>query len=227
VNTVAFGDLDAGVWGAVWGPVAIVALLEGELAAATLSPDGTTISGEGIELQLTPHGEASETAEGSEQLCRVQGQLEYDGARHELDCLGRRGTRAELTLGELQSVRELSGWFEPDDGIYLSSIRPRKSKGHDSDVVAATLFDEGHPLAVAEPRVSTTYDAAGSAASVNLELWLDDEESEQYPRRLAAEALGAPVKRELTGGQTLEAAPMRWHFRGRDGAGVYLVVRPG
>jgi hypothetical protein len=228
VNTVAFGDLDAGVWGAVWGPVAIVATPDGELGDASLSDDGSTISGAGIELTLTPHGEASETEDGSsQQLCRVHGRIVRDGAEHELDCLGRRGASPEPALGDLQAVRELSAWFEPEDGVYLSSSRPRKAKGHDSDVVAATLFDEGHPLAVEEPRVSTTYDVRGLPARVTLELWLGgDDEEEQYPRRLAAEALGAPVTRELGGGPTLEVTPMRWHFRGRDGAGVYLLVRP-
>jgi hypothetical protein len=223
VNTVAFADLDAGVWGAAWGPVGIVATRDGEPAQATLSADGSTLTGDGIELTLTPEGEASNSEDGStQQLCRVRGAV----AGRELDCLGRSGSGPDPAIAELQSVRELSAWFDSEDGVYLRSLRPRKAKGHDGDVVSATLFAEGRPQLVEDPRISTTYDANGLPARVNLELWLSEDEEEQYPRRLAAETLGTAVTRELGGGSTLQATPMSWHFRGRDGAGVYLVVRP-
>jgi hypothetical protein len=69
---------------------------------------------------------------------------------------------------------------------------------------------------------------------VSIELWLDqDPEVEQFPRRAAGEALvtrGAsaaePTAASVDGEPEVQAQPLRCHSRGREGAGVYLLVRP-
>jgi hypothetical protein len=57
-----------------------------------------------------------------------------------------------------------------------------------------------------------------------LELWLADEDSEPYPRRAAAQAVGAGVRGTGEGLQQVSAHLLRWHSRGRNGTGVYLLV---
>ena len=100
-------------------------------------------------------------------------------------------------------------------------------------MVAASVFEPEGVRAVADPRLSTTYTAGGLPARAGLELWVDEEPPEdpdaeeapgQLPRRAAGEALGAGADWEV-GGFAVHGAPVRWHRRGRDGAGVYLLGR--
>ena len=50
------------------------------------------------------------------------------------------------------------------------------------------------------------------------------EPDQQYPRRASGEALGARAH-ALAGGLELKAEPFRWHSRGREGAGMYVLAR--
>jgi hypothetical protein len=121
----------------------------------------------------------------------------------------------------------VSAWFEPAEGIALLASRPRAAVGHDGDVLGAALFEAGHSIPVADPRLSTTYAPTGLPARVSAELWLggDDEEAQEYPRRAAGESVGV-VARSADTCLDVSAEPFRWHARGREGAGVYLLVRP-
>jgi hypothetical protein len=221
MRTIAFGDLDAGVWGAVWdrfttaGGAVYAATIEGEDAGSDW-----TISGSGIEIVVSAEGEATAAAEaigGFDQLCRVRGR--YDD--HEVDCLGRRATRDLINLDKIDSVRDVSAWFDGEVAVALTALRPRRAKGHEGDVVTAAVFEEGHWVAVEDPRLSTTYDRGGAPTRTTLELWLASEE-EEYPRRAAGEATGMAATEGPSG---VRAWLFRWHTRGRDGTGVYLLVK--
>ncbi len=221
MRSLAFGDYDAGIWGAAWGPFALVATFAGEFASPTLTTEGDSwkLVADGVELVASP------LADGLEQPCRVSGRATVGGSELSLECFGRRAERDGVELTGHESVREVSAWFEPDVALELVAVRPPKARGHDADMVSAVLLEEGHALQVADPRLSTTYGADGLPASVNLELWIEGEgEDEQFPRRVAGEIAGARVRRELDG-VVVDAAPFRMHARGRDGLGAYLLMR--
>jgi hypothetical protein len=108
----------------------------------------------------------------------------------------------------------------------LVSLRPRNASGHGDDILTAALFEPGSTRAVAEPRLSTTYTATGAPSRMSLELWLDDDEEEtgRYPRRAAGEATGARARFDR-GELSIDAELLRCTSHGRQGAGVYLIVR--
>ena len=243
--TLAFGELDpAGVWGATWipssnGPV-LTALGAGG-ASAALSDLNLSGGADGGEWQLdgpaaallvAPAGnevavQASEDGiDGWDQLCRVTGRFERDGTEHTVDCLGLRSWwSGAVDVERYESIRAVSVWFEPDEGLSVTAFRPRKAKAHDRDVVAGAVIAPDVSATVEDPRLSTTYEGEGWPARAGLELWLAGEEPEQqYPRRASGEATGARVE-ALSGSLELRAEPFRFHSRGRDGAGAYLLAR--
>jgi hypothetical protein len=241
VRTASFGDLDAGVWGFAWGDTEQVAAvgaarpgdpLTAESAGIAGSEAGEdwVLTGPRIELCLSPQGEAvaSTALAGFHQLCRVQGDATIDGSRRQIDLLGVRSSRSEPSeLGAVDSIREVSAWFGPGEGLALSALRPSGAKGHDRDLVSGAVFDSAGALSVADPRLSTTYTAAGRPARVGLELWLEQEDSEeQYPRRAAGEALGASAGAALSSVR-LQADLFRCRSRGAEGIAVYLLAQPG
>ena len=243
LRTLAFGDLARTVWGAAWIP-------DGDGSAlATLGRDGVQtvipslrmsggaqegewrLDGDRAALIVAPAGEvvgvrASDDLRGFDQLCRVTGRFELDGAVHAVDCLGLRTSRSGgFDLAKLDSIRAVSTWFEPDEGFALTAFRGRKAKHHDSDVVTAAVLGPETSAPVEDPRLSTTYDAGGWPVRAGLELWLAGEsEEEQYPRRAVGVAAGARALAEA-GELELRAEPFRWHSRGREGAGMYILAR--
>ena len=107
----------------------------------------------------------------------------------------------------------------------MLALRPRKTRGHSRDAITAVVLDPEHPAPVTDPRLSTTYTASGVPARAGLELWIaTDEEEEHHLLRAAGEATGAGA-RAIEHGLELWAGPFRWHSRGQDGAGVYLMAR--
>lgn len=239
LRTVAFGDLATGIWGVAWGTDEVLLALGlaqagQEPAAVSASIIGSaageewSLAGPGVELTVSPETEAgtSEAIGGFDQLCRVYGRAVFDGAERELGVLGRRACRPAPDLGRIDSIRDVSAWFAADDGVALTSLRPRGAKGQDRDIIGATVFEPAAPVPVADPRLSTTYTADGHPTRVGLELWLDREDSEeQYPRRAAGEPLGASaVWTQPT--IELEAHLQLWRSRGEEGIGVYVLVRP-
>jgi hypothetical protein len=234
LRIVAFGDLDAGVWGAAIGddaPLFVASISGGHLSgvASLAAGDGDAewrLTAEGFELALRPATErvsaAGHALEGFDQLCRVTGRLTGD---REVDCLGRRAERVVDDRRDLDSVRDVSAWFAVDDGLAMTALRRRKARGHDRDLTVAAILDAAGSPGVEEPRLSTTYDADGAPARTGLELWLPEQEGGQpYPRRMAGEAAGEAAGASGDGVE-LTARPLRCHSRGNNGTGVYLLLR--
>jgi hypothetical protein len=237
LRTLAFGDLEAGVWGIMLAGersfMAIGASAEPQ-SVPRFTVEGTgdgedwRISGGGVELFVSGAGEPARGAapDRFDQLCRVRGRLvlDRDEHEHELDSLGVRGSRDEGQLNQSDSVREVWAWFEPDEGVAVLALRPPKAAGHGTDAVTAAVLDPEGPITVAEPRLSTTYTAGEFPSRMGLELWIGEHESEQYPRRFAGEAVGPRIAAPHDG-FAISAALLRCHSRGLDGAGVYLLAR--
>ena len=246
VRTLAFGDAGTGSWGVVWAP--------GEAAAVSLAgapgsapgiltaelnraADGQAWRVQGTETSLVfaPTGAAvrGEAAGGSvsslDELCVVSGTVRLEGSDQEITSTGWRTTlEGSFELDRMDSFRQTSAWFEATQGFSLAALRPRKARGQDADLVAAVVLDPEPMPPVADPRLSTTYDAAGVPARAGLELWLEEESGDQddadrhFPRRAAGESVGTGVDWEVAGFK-LRAALLRWHSRGIDGSGVYLL----
>jgi hypothetical protein len=240
-RTVAFGDVDGRLWGAAVtvDPTHPAALLLGssDTSVAVPAPTWTvrdrvwTLSGDGVELHVEALGEApvadgadgpSSEISGLQELCRVHGLVALGGAEQAIDCAGTRSEIDGITPGTIASARAVSSWFGPDDAVTLIALRPRRASDHESDLIAATLFDHDGWVPVSDPRLSTTYTEAGDPARTSLELWVVDGENE-VPRRAAGEASGPPVT--LSAGELeLRVAPMHCHSRGLEGAGVYVLA---
>jgi hypothetical protein len=244
LRTLAFGDLT--VWGTAW----VAEVAGGSLAAVGANPDATVVpdialsdsdaspsgewrlEGDGVTLEVTPAGEvvdvraADDGVDGWDQLCRVSGRFEQGGQTHEVDCLGLRSSWSDaVDLGKFESIRAVSAWFEPDEGMSLTAFRPRKAKAHDGDAMAAAVITADGSPAVEDPRLSTTYAREGWPARAGLELWLNGPEpDQQFPRRASGEALGARAEARA-GEHEIRVEPFRWHSRGREGAGMYLLAR--
>ena len=245
LRTLAFGDVARTVWGAAWIPGnegSALAALGGDGGTAVVSSlrlsasaaDGEwRLDGDQAALVVSPAGDlvgvqAPDDIDGFDQLCRVTGRFEQGGAERAVDYLGLRTSRSGgFDLAKLESVRSVSTWFEPDEGFALMAFRGRKAKHHDADVVTAAVLGPETSAPVEDPRLSTTYDAGGWPVRAGLELWLaaaSEGEEEQYPRRAAGEAAGDRAQ-AAAGELDLRAEPFRWHSRGREGAGVYLLAR--
>ena len=237
LRVVSFGDLEGHIWG--------TAIDAGEPAIVFTTPDGTgrasgieavrllvdgrswRLAGDGFDLLVTPSGEKQPAADtDGDMLCQVTGTLSVPGASRSVHCIGTRSSgdgRGLERLGRLDSVRGLSEWFASDRAVAALSFRPQRGAGQDADLVAATMFEPEGPVAVNDPRLSTTYGNGGRPARANLELWIGEGDDE-YPRRTAAEARGDAAS---VGGDRvkLEVTPLRCHSAGSDGAGVYVLAR--
>jgi hypothetical protein len=240
-RTVAFGDVDGRLWGAavdagaagmVFGSADASASAAGQAGLAwDTDGRGWRLRGDGFELLVSPRGEEPEPPEdggsssevsGVQELCDVRGTISLGGVEHSVDCAGTRTEVDGIEPASLQSARSVSGFFGDDAALTLLALRPRRATHHDSDLIAATLFDPDGWVPVADPRLSTTYSEAGLPMRTSLELWVGDGEDE-FPRRAAGEA--ASPGAEVTAGQlALRVAPLRCHSRGSEGAGVYVLA---
>lgn len=236
LRTVAFGDLDARLWGCVQAGAEGVATVgstkaRSEADTVTVAVEGSSatrawrVAGSGLELTVAAASPPASSAEpeGFDQLCRVRGQARLGGREQGVDCLGWRSARSGLELARLDSVRVLAAWFADEEGMSLSALRPAGARGHDRDAVHANWFEPAGPLAVAEPRLSTTYARGGLPLHAGVELWLQaEDEQEQYPRRAQGDAVGVSARLQHDATELL-ACPLRWHSRGSEGTGIYLL----
>lgn len=229
VPLAIFGDLDGDLWGVVLGgerPQAAVGRMTD--AGVHLQPaeldttddDVWTLVGAGCDLRLerADATTASEDPESGLAPCRVSGSVELDGNRREFDIGGLRST---LGVEGHDSLRFFAAWFPAGHEVAMVATRPPGAKGHDRDSVAVIARGEEHALVI-DPRLSTTYDAAGKPLRVGLELWLGDSpEGDVWPRRVAGASTGSSVT-----GAGLSAYAFECVSRGEPGAGIYLLLRP-
>jgi hypothetical protein len=240
LRIVSFGDLGGGAWGtavdagqpaAVFGAGSATGSAGGPDALALTRRDGEwELSGDSLQLLITPAQRAGEGEDAAAagagaggELCRARGKVVLDGAETEVDCPATRSDSRAVRPDQLDSIRGVWGWFEDLRAVALLALRPRGSSAQDGDRLAATLFDLDSAIDVEEPRLSTTYSTDGLPSRASLELWIGEGE-EQYPRRAAAEALGAGASVSAAG-LSLHASPLRCHSQGLDGPGVYLLAR--
>jgi hypothetical protein len=165
---------------------------------------------------------------GYEQQCRVTGTATIGARRISVDGLGQRGHSWGAPDWERIAVaRTVSAWLGDDLAVTLTAIRPAGKDEHGREAIAATILepagDDGEPsaVAVADPRLSTTYDAAGRQRRAGLELWVDED---GLPRRAAGEVV-CGTSLDL-GRLRLDCAFFRWRMDGRTGFGRYDILRP-
>ena len=156
--------------------------------------------------------------EGHERLCRVRG----TAAGRPIDCLGQRG-RSWGT----------ADWSEHRADAFARRVARRGAVGGLLGGAAGgrgepcrggewgALLDADGAVAMADPRLSTTYDGDGRQRRAGLELWVG--EDDDYPRRGAGQVLcGSSVE---LGSLRLDLAFFGWTLDGRRGVGRYDVLR--
>jgi hypothetical protein len=232
VRTLAFGDLDSGVWGAALHDGSSLLVLGTPDGARSVSPSMSVegvgaaerwlMASEDLELVIEPDSEPPPgDGDGFDQLCRVTIRLAAEP--REFECPGTRWFRPELDLGRFDSLRALGASFAPGEAIAVFSLRPVDQAGHDADLVSASVFEKDSSAPVGDARLSTTYAADGVPSRVSIELWQGEGEDE-FPRRAAGEAVGHGAVADH-GSRELRAELFRVFSRDVEAAGVYLVAR--
>jgi hypothetical protein len=120
--------------------------------------------------------------------------------------------------------RSLALWLEEGRAVIAWAARPVGADGHGAEATAAVVF-EGEPpaaLPIADARLSVTTDAEGRPVRAGLELW--ESEDSEFPRRAAAEAIGAADV--STAGLRLGCGFLRGSMDGRSALGIYEVTAP-
>jgi hypothetical protein len=160
--------------------------------------------------------------EGYEQLCAVSGTVSHGADTRQVRCLGQRGHLwGAPDWQRIALARTLSAWMGADRAVTLAAVRPARARHHDDEEVAAWVIEAGKPLAIADPRLSTTYDGALRQRRAGLELWMTQESG--LARRAAGEVLcGTTIE---LGDVRLDSAFLHWRMEGREGIGRYDVLR--
>ena len=156
--------------------------------------------------------------EGHERLCRVRG----TAAGRPIDCLGQRGRSwGTADWSEIALTRSLGAWLDEGPSVVYSAVRPAGAESHAEEAQWGALLDAEGAVAMADPRLSTTYDGDGHQRRAGLELWVG--EDDDYPRRGAGQVLcGSSVE---LGSLRLDLAFFGWTLDGREGVGRYDVLR--
>jgi hypothetical protein len=160
---------------------------------------------------------------GYEQVCSVRGTVHVGGRVTEVACLGQRGHLwGEPDWTRIEAARTIAAWPDGGLGVSLMAVRPADCRdGHAGEPIWAALLSPDGAIAVAEPRLSTTYDADGHQRRAGLELWLHEEDG--YPHRASGEVLcGSTLE---LGQLVLDCAFFRWRLEGRSGVGRYDILR--
>jgi len=207
--------------------------VEKPLEAWTISyADG---DGAGFELRfeatcapavIEPDATAAQTGaiQGYEQTCSVSGSVSHGGRTHQLRCLGQRDHLwGAPDLGRIEVARSLSAWLGSDRALMLSAVQPARAKlRHLDEAIAGWVVEDGEPVRIAEPRLSTTYDGELRQQRAGLELWMDEEGT--VGRRAWGELLcGTTI--ELGDNLRLDSSFFAWRMEGRQGVGLYDVLR--
>lgn len=165
--------------------------------------------------------------EGFDQLVRVSGSVVIDGATRRFEGRGQRGRSWGAPDWEKLSVaRTLGVWLEDGAGVTIVAVRPAGATSHADEAIHAVMLSPGNgaepeATVVADPRLSTTYDAEGRQRHAGLELYVT--EDADYARRAAGEvACGTTLD---LGRLRLDCAFFTWRMEGRSGVGRYDVLR--
>ena len=166
--------------------------------------------------------------QGYEQLVKVTGRVTVGGRERAFSGRGQRGhSWGAPDWDKLQLARTLGVWLEGDAGVTLTAVRPAKAASHADEAIHAVLLgrdgetDQPTTLVIADPRISTTYDAEGRQRHAGLELY--ESEDAPYARRIAGEvACGTTLD---LGRLRLDTAFFTWRMEGRTGVGRYDVLR--
>jgi hypothetical protein len=161
--------------------------------------------------------------EGYEQACSVSGTVAHSGQTFELHCLGQRGhIWGAPELKRIEVARTLSAWLGADRTLTLTSVRPVRAKQqHLDEAMSGWLIEGGEPHAIADPRLSTTYDGELRQQRAGLELWMDEEAT--ISRRAWGEVVcGTTID---LGDLRLDSSFFSWRMEGREGVGLYDVLR--
>jgi hypothetical protein len=233
VAALARGGLDV-PGGADWESLSL-----DDLSAAVVEPlrrwtVSLAGSGHGFELSFTALGPPAALDAGSpvarlggmtgyEQVCSVEGTVRVGGRAVAVACLGQRGHQwGEPDWSRIEAARTIAAWPEGGLGVSLVSVRPAgEGGGHAAEPVWAALLSPDGAIGIAEPRLSTTYDADGHQRRAGLELWID--ETDEYAHRGSGEVLcGSTLE---LGQLQLDCAFFRWRVDGRTGVGRYDILR--
>ena len=182
----------------------------------------------GFELELEALGEPAPLGagqmDGYEQLCRVRGGARAAGQTVTIDCLGQRGhTWGSPSWSETALVRSVSAWMDPDLAVLMSATRSGKAAEHDAEHLTATVLEGSPvtPIAIEDPRLSTTYDGDGRHRRAGFELWTTEEAP--VARRGAGEVVcGTSVD---VGELRWDCAFLEWRMEDRVGVGRYDILR--
>lgn len=162
---------------------------------------------------------------GYEHLCAVAGTIRAGGRERRVACLGQRSRRWGAPDWERVALaRDVGVWIDDDLGVALTSVRPASARGHDEEAMSAWVFAgraPAVPVAVAEPRLSSTTDGEGRQRRAGLELWKGEDEG--LPLRVAGD-VRCGTTLEL-GRLRLDCAFFGWRMEGREGVGRYDVLR--
>lgn len=162
--------------------------------------------------------------EGYEQLCRVTGRVTVGGRTVEVSCLGQRGHQwGTPDWDGLSVARTVGAWLSPQLAVMIGAFRPAKAQDHARDEIAAVVLEgtPPTPVGIADPLLSTAYDADGHQRRAGWELWPEDEDA--YARRGAGEVV-CGTSLDL-GRLRLDCAFFRFRMEGREGVGRYDVLR--
>ncbi len=225
--SVAAGDVEA--WDAV-SAAGVRSKVETPLEAWAVTYDGDEagfdLRFEAISAPAALDGEDPVARVGGlagyEQLCSVTGTVRVGGRSIAVRCLGQRGHLwGAPDWSRIELARTLSAWMGADRAVTLTAVRPAKAKHHDEEAIAGFLFDGGTPVAIFDPRLSTTYDGELRQRRAGLELWMQEEGG--HALRAAGEVLcGTTVE---LGDLRLDSAFFHWRMEGRQGTGRYDVLR--
>jgi len=180
-----------------------------------------TADGALAELDPTHPVAAAGGMSGYEQPCVVTGSATVDGERLTVEGRGQRGHSWGAPDWErIELARTVSAWMGGGHAVTLTAVRPAGAGEHEAEHVAATVLGDEGAVAVADPRLSTTYDAGGHQQAAGLEHWLDED---KWPLRAAGEVL-CGTSLDL-GRLRLDCAFFRWRMEGRAGFGRYDLLR--
>jgi hypothetical protein len=225
-EAVSFADAERG-WYGLAHSAGLAVLFRGQAVAGVMSDaslaitvGGVTWTGAdaGFDLTWEPMSGPIERAGGVEQLISVRGTVRAGGVTEDIEAVGQRSESAGPRPG-YDLVRVVSAWLG-DGGVLLEALRPEGAEGHDVEDVWATLVEHGDAVAVAEPRLSTTYDGDGHQRRASMELWLGED---GYPLRAGGEVIcGSSLD---LGDHTLDLAFFRWRAEGVEGVGRYDILK--